>query len=200
MSTPLPIPARQPQRARGRERVAALLDAAVQVFEEKGFDAATMTEVAARAQASIGSLYQFFPSKEVLAQALLERYAAFINTALNDLVARAPYLSAQDMAHGLVDMQVQVRASRSVALSLVDARRDAAEVRGGIRDQMTARIADILLARAPDMDAARAKNMAVVVLQVLKAIPHLADEAQGAAQLLVEAETMIRLYVEKATT
>ncbi len=191
-------PARQPQRERGRERVAALLDAAVHVFEEKGFDAATMTEIAARAHASIGSLYQFFPSKEVLAQALLDRYAALIEASLNDLLDRAHGLSAQDIAHGLVDMQVQARANRAVALSLVDARCDAAAVRGGIRDQMTARIAHILRAWAPGLDAARAKTVAGVVLQVLKAVPHLADEAHGAAQLLLEAETMIRLYVEQA--
>ncbi len=197
-STPLPALARQPRRERGRERVAALLDAAVHVFEEKGFDAATMTEIAARAQASIGSLYQFFPSKDVLAQALLDRYAAFISAALSDLQGKAPALSAQDIAHGLVGMQVQIRANRAVALSLVDARHDAAAVRGGIREQMTAGIASILRAWSPALDAARAKTVALVVLQVLKAVPHLADESKGAAQLVLEAETMIGLYLEQA--
>ncbi len=196
MSKPLPNAARQPQRERGRERVAALLDAAVQVFEEKGFDAATMTEIAARARASIGSLYQFFPSKDVLAQALLERYSDFVHAALRELTNQAPQLSAQEIAHGLVAMQVHIRANRSVALSLVDARRDAAEVRGSIRDHMTTRIAELLQARAPKLDEARAKTMATVVLQVLKAVPHLAEE-RDAAQLLTEAQTMIRLYVEQ---
>ena len=55
-------------RRRGRERVAALLAAAATVFAERGYEAATMTEVAARAGASIGSLYQFFPTKELLAE------------------------------------------------------------------------------------------------------------------------------------
>jgi AcrR family transcriptional regulator len=178
--------------------VAALLDAAVQVFEEKGFDAATMTEIAARAQASIGSLYQFFPSKDVLAQALLERYATFINSALAELAAKAASVQAQDIAHALVDMQVQVRANRAVALNVVDARTDAAVVRGGIREQMVSQIASILLAWAPTLGQAQAQTMAMVVLQVLKAVPHLAEEKQGAARLLAETETMIQLYLQQA--
>src|SRR6185369_11500135 len=62
--------ARSPTRRRGRDRVAALMAAARAVFIEKGTDAATMTEIAARAGAAIGSLYQFFPTKEALADAV----------------------------------------------------------------------------------------------------------------------------------
>src|SRR5205085_839575 len=67
--------ARAPQRERGRARVAALLAAAAEVFAESGYDAATMTEIAARAGASIGSLYQFFPTKVLIAEALHARYS-----------------------------------------------------------------------------------------------------------------------------
>ena len=61
---------RLPKRQRGHERVAVLLEAAAKVFLEKGYDAATMTEIAAAANYSIGSLYQFFPTKLLLAEAL----------------------------------------------------------------------------------------------------------------------------------
>ncbi len=69
--------ARAPQRERGRARVAALMAAAAEVFAENGYDAATMTEIAARAGASIGSLYQFFPTKELIAEALHAQYSGF---------------------------------------------------------------------------------------------------------------------------
>ena len=55
--------ARIPTQDRGKLRVEALLDAAEAVLAEKGYDAATMTEIAERAGASIGSLYQYFPTK-----------------------------------------------------------------------------------------------------------------------------------------
>src|SRR5260370_17144348 len=67
--------ARAPKRERGKQRVAELLQAAAAVFAEKGYEAATMTEIAARAGAPIGSLYQFFPAKEALADTLVQNYA-----------------------------------------------------------------------------------------------------------------------------
>src|SRR6202041_3507784 len=70
--------ARSPKRERGKQRVAALLQAAAELFAEKGYDAATMTEIAARAGAPIGSLYQFFPAKEALAVTLVQNYAEML--------------------------------------------------------------------------------------------------------------------------
>src|SRR5271156_5219725 len=64
----------QPERKRGYERVAAIMRTGVEVFMEKGFDAATMTEIATRSGTAIASLYRFFPSKEALADALLLQY------------------------------------------------------------------------------------------------------------------------------
>src|SRR3954470_10807261 len=80
--------ARTPQRERGRARVAALTAAAAQVFAEKGYDAATMTAIAARAGASIGSLYQFFPTKELIAEALHARYSDDMSVMLARLAPR----------------------------------------------------------------------------------------------------------------
>ena len=51
----------EPQRRPGRLRVAALLEAGAAVIAERGYEAATMAEVAARAGAPIGSLYQILP-------------------------------------------------------------------------------------------------------------------------------------------
>jgi len=50
MSSEAGVPkARAPKRARGKQRVAELLQAAAEVFAEKGYEATTMTEIAARA-------------------------------------------------------------------------------------------------------------------------------------------------------
>src|ERR1700722_6650079 len=90
MSSDAEIPrARPPKRARGKQRVAALLQAAAAVFGEKGYEAATMTEIAARAGAPIGSLYQFFPVKEALADTLVQNYVALLAADLQSLQERA---------------------------------------------------------------------------------------------------------------
>jgi AcrR family transcriptional regulator len=50
--------------------------AAEAVFAEVGYEQATTNLIAARAKASPGSLYQFFPNKEALARTIADRYAA----------------------------------------------------------------------------------------------------------------------------
>src|SRR5580693_997161 len=87
--------ARAPKRARGKQRVAKLLEAATAVFAEKGYEAATMTEIAARAGAPIGSLYQFFPVKEALADTLVQNYVASLTADLQALEARAGQIDIQ---------------------------------------------------------------------------------------------------------
>src|SRR5258708_9032332 len=82
-----------PKRQRGKQRVAELLAAGAAVFAEKGYAAATMTEIAARAEAPIGSLYQFFPSKEALADTLAQSYIALLTPDLESLEAPARNLA-----------------------------------------------------------------------------------------------------------
>src|SRR5260370_33396591 len=54
--------------------MAAILQAAGQVFSEGGFDVATTTLIAQRAHTAIGSLYAYFPNKEAIAQRLCEQF------------------------------------------------------------------------------------------------------------------------------
>ena len=44
----------------------AILDAARDVFEKEGFFNATMAQIAAKAEFGVGTLYQFFASKQML--------------------------------------------------------------------------------------------------------------------------------------
>jgi AcrR family transcriptional regulator len=60
-----------PQHRHGNARVMAILAVGAAVVAERGFDAATMAEIASRAKSPIGSPYRFFPSKEILANALI---------------------------------------------------------------------------------------------------------------------------------
>lgn len=76
MSTHSPLSRRTPRQERGRRKVEALLDAAEAEFAELGYETATTNAVAARAGASIGSLYQYFPNKRALLDGLVERYVA----------------------------------------------------------------------------------------------------------------------------
>jgi AcrR family transcriptional regulator len=54
--------------------VEALLEAAARVFVKEGYVRATTNRIAAAAGVSVGSLYQYFPSKDAIAVELLKRY------------------------------------------------------------------------------------------------------------------------------
>ena len=66
---------RAPQQARAQQRVDAILNAAEAAFGEVGYEAATTNAIAAQAGIPIGSLYQFFPNKGAILQAVAQRYA-----------------------------------------------------------------------------------------------------------------------------
>jgi AcrR family transcriptional regulator len=60
---------------RSRFTVDALLDATTRILIKEGFDRASTNKIAATAGVSVGSLYQYFPSKEALVAAVVERHA-----------------------------------------------------------------------------------------------------------------------------
>jgi AcrR family transcriptional regulator len=66
---------KKPKQARSQKRVDQILDAAAQLFVEVGYETVTTNAIAARAEVPIGSLYQFFPNKEAVIDALTARYA-----------------------------------------------------------------------------------------------------------------------------
>ena len=77
-STPSPSTANSPpKRERRKEaRPGELLEAALDLFVEKGFAATRVDEVAARAGVSKGTLFLYFPSKEELFKAVVRENIA----------------------------------------------------------------------------------------------------------------------------
>ena len=69
-------PRRAPTQQRSRERVERILTVAKELIAAEGSDAMRMSEVAAKAGISIGSLYQYFPDKAAIIRVLAERYNA----------------------------------------------------------------------------------------------------------------------------
>ncbi len=67
-------PRKQATQARAAATVEAILNATARILVKEGYDHASTNKVAATAGVSIGSLYQYFPSKEALVAALAERH------------------------------------------------------------------------------------------------------------------------------
>jgi AcrR family transcriptional regulator len=197
MSTEAAI-AKAPKRARGVQRVAELLDAGAALFAENGYDATTMTQIAQRAGASIGSLYQFFPSKEVLAEALFGRYVERMASLLEDLAKRAPGLSPVRLADTLVDLMLDVRSDRDATAALSSSVAGIVERRKPLRGATRRQIAAILRAANPRLPEKAAAAAAVMIVHVLKLVPTLAkEEEEGGQALVAQARKMLAAYIER---
>ena len=197
MSIKAPAP-KEPKRERGKVRVAALLDAGSSLFAEKGYEAATMTEIARRAGASIGSLYQFFPSKEVLAEALFNRYVERMRQVLKDIAARPPGLPPARLAHLLIELMLKLRTDRDVAMALFNSVDAIVESRKAPRYIIRSHFAAVLRAARPALSEQRAIAAAMVVSQFIKTVPALAEaEEQGGRGFIAEARRMLTLYLER---
>lgn len=64
------LPRKKPRQQRSQEMVSAILEATARVLREGGADAVSTNRVAKVAGVSVGSLYQYFPNKDALIQAL----------------------------------------------------------------------------------------------------------------------------------
>ena len=71
-------PRKSPVQARSITSVNAILEATVQVLLEVGKERLTTTRVAHRAGVSVGTLYQYFPNKSALLQAVLRNHLVSI--------------------------------------------------------------------------------------------------------------------------
>jgi AcrR family transcriptional regulator len=71
-------PRRLPAQSRSNATVSAVLEAAARILERYGFEGYTTNAIAERAGVSIGSFYQYFPNKDAVTVALLERESAVL--------------------------------------------------------------------------------------------------------------------------
>jgi len=186
-----------PQRSHGRLRVAALLEAGAAVIAERGFQAATMAEIAAKAGAPIGSLYRFFPNKEILADALIQRFGDLVTQAFEGINGRIKSMSMAALADALLSLMVDLQGEKPAMRALLEAHSDWSAKRIEFRNGMRQRIAKTLSLRCPTLKPKTARNMAVVILQNMKTVGVLSGELQGEALsgALAELHEMTRLYL-----
>lgn len=82
---PLTNPRKHASQERSRVTVDTLVEATARILVKEGFDKASTNRIAEKAGVSVGSLYQYFPSKEALVAAVIDRH----NQELMDVVRRA---------------------------------------------------------------------------------------------------------------
>ena len=128
-------PRKSPVQARSAASVDAILEATVQVLLDVGKERLTTTRVARRAGVSVGTLYQYFPNKSALLQAVLRNHLESVAEALEAVCREEKSGPLTQMVTRLVDTFLEAKMKNlktSVALysvsSDVDGMRIAREI------------------------------------------------------------------------
>ncbi|MDE1993252.1 MAG: TetR/AcrR family transcriptional regulator [Rhizobiaceae bacterium] len=192
---------RVPKRRRGHDRVAVLLEAAAKVFVQKGYDAATMTEIAAAARSSIGSLYQFFPTKPLLAEALHIERLERLKAVLRDIVEKSAGISAADSGEEIFD-RLSAFIETFPEYPVLATRRDIPKERKmRSRAELKELISAILRGAQPPIKD-EVTLMSAIILELLRIAVVAANEPEAAEdrRLVRELRLMLRKRLEEAST
>jgi AcrR family transcriptional regulator len=168
---PVFVPERR-RSARGELRVESLLQAAGKVFGRLGYHAATTNAIAAEAKVSPATLYQFFPNKEAIADAL----AACYSTTLERLeraadiasLSKRPLVEAVSRINEVVIEFHQKNPAFLTLLMEAPLSKDAMNEKHRLSQTFIECLAELLVARNPKISRAEALWNADVCLTVLK--------------------------------
>jgi AcrR family transcriptional regulator len=93
---------REPRQERAREKVELILEATMRLLERDGLAALTTNAVAAKAGVSIGTLYQYFASKDAILDELARREVAGFSEQIMAAVEDPSPMSPEDRTRRIV--------------------------------------------------------------------------------------------------
>ncbi|MDA7028119.1 TetR/AcrR family transcriptional regulator [Bacillus sp. CLL-7-23] len=101
---------RKPKQARSIKMKEKILNAAFQLFCEKGYYKTTTNEIAQRAQVSIGSLYSYFKDKDTIFMEILNRYHNQFQTTKNKIIDTLNLFNGENREglHALIKILIQL--------------------------------------------------------------------------------------------
>jgi len=105
-SRPLTNPRKQASQERSRATVDALIEATARLLVREGFDKASTNRIAQEAGVSIGSLYQYYPSKEALVAAVIDRHNKQIMQVVRGALAKLAALPIEQAVRKIVAVAI----------------------------------------------------------------------------------------------
>jgi AcrR family transcriptional regulator len=198
---PVFVPDRK-RNLRGERRVASLLDAAGRVFGERGYHAANTNAIAAEGKVSPATLYQFFPNKEAIADALVARYAMDLakeeRAASIEELASAPLEDAiQQVTEVVIEFHRKHPAFRTLYAE-APLSKDTLEQKHLLSQTFIDHLSEVLRARNPKLDKQEALWSAEIVLTALIGfLPAIAGRKTSARSRTIDAlNQMLVRYLE----
>ncbi len=159
-------PRKSPVQARSAATVAALHTATIQVLTREGLSRCTTTRVARRAGISVGSLYQYYPNRDVLLVAVLEQHLNEVASAVEAACHKSKNQPVARMASALVTVFLAAKLrdpQESKALYAVAGEQDGTKLVATMHGRLVTAVAEMLNS-ATDADFATPTITATVAL------------------------------------
>jgi AcrR family transcriptional regulator len=184
---------------RSAKRVEQMLEACAALIDELGYDGVTTTLIAERAGVAVGSLYQFFPDKRAVVQALTKRHLDYFTKQIDERLDWASLEHWWDGVDKIIDIYVEmyrdvpgfsrVRFGDVIDLRFIEDGRDNNTV-------ITEQLAQVIAAKN-DIAVETLYKQITVACDVADAILALAFRRKlfGEAEMIAEAKRVVRDYL-----
>jgi AcrR family transcriptional regulator len=203
-------PRRRPVQGRSHATVEAVLEATARILVRRGWAGLTTNHVAAAAGVSVGTLYEYFPSKEALVRQLVDRHLAraesLLEARIAELLADPRVLTTSTLARVMVDAMIELHADdpRLHRVLFEEVPHDAT-VRARVRaleDAATAALATAL----PKLPGVAVRDHAVaarIIVDLLESLTHrwITDPGNtpiAPRRLAAELTRLVVAYLERA--
>ena len=168
---------KRPKQERSEALYEAILTAAMTELVTRGYEQATTNRIAAAAGVSVGSLYQYFPSKDAIVVELMRRYRATRVAIVKEKLAPIDVVGLDAAVRSLFTALFHADArERELLAVLVDhvARTEARREFVGYEESLTAIVADALRRTRTKIDVEDHDLAAHVMVRMVQALVHAA--------------------------
>ena len=154
-----------------------IVQAATQVFAERGYAGATTNHIAERAGVSIGSLYQYFPNKEAILVSLAKRHIEIAGDALMGLVTgrNLPETDLTELLGLFIKATLELHTGNPrlnyVILSEAAWSTEAVEQVHALEDRFIDRLA-LTLENHPQVSVKNSRHAAYLLVHIIKDLAH----------------------------
>ncbi len=170
-------PRKSASQERSRSTVDALLEATTRILIKEGYDRASTNRIAEVAGVSIGSLYQYFPSKEALVAAVVELHSQELSkvtrNALLKVAARPIEVAAREFVSVAIDAHRVNPKLHGVLAEQIPRVGRLENIEANVRDGY-ALVRGYLEAHRDEIDVADLDLAAFVLVTVVEALTHAA--------------------------
>jgi AcrR family transcriptional regulator len=202
---PRTTPRKTPRQERSQATVDAILDATARVLKTTGYDRASTNRIALAAGVSVGSLYQYFPSKEALVAALVERHTAEMSSLVARKLAEVSTMPVGVAVRTMIDAMFDAHAVdpklHKVLIEQVP-RVGKLEKVADVEREVTCLVQGLLAARQSELRRSNLEAVAFVLVTVVEAVTHravLAELGEGPRrELAAELTDMVLRYLPSA--